>query len=157
VKLLMVCTGNICRSPTAEGVFRAFLRKHSLHEKVDVDSAGTHDYHAGSPPDRRAIAHALKRGYDLSAQRARQLTAGDYEVFDLLLAMDAGHLEIMRQQCPAEHRHKLHLFLEFGEGGDVPDPYYGGADGFERVLDMIEAASGGLLDHVRRHLLRVST
>jgi protein-tyrosine phosphatase len=150
MRVLFVCTGNICRSPTAEGVFRTFLLKELLQEEIHVESAGTHDYHVGEPPDRRAMAHALKRGYDLSAQRARQLCAGDFEQFDLLLAMDAGHLEIMRKQCPPAHRHKLRLFLEFGAGsGDVPDPYYGGPEGFERVLDMVEAACRGLLAHAR--------
>ncbi|HTP62873.1 MAG TPA: low molecular weight protein-tyrosine-phosphatase [Burkholderiales bacterium] len=156
MKVLMVCTGNICRSPTAEGVFRIFAEKEKL--SVTVDSAGTHDYHAGEPPDRRATAHARKRGYDISGLRARQVTLGDFMEFDLLLAMDRGHLQILRRMSPQEHRHKLRLFLEFAglKDADVPDPYYGGAEGFEQVLDMVEAASRGLATHVRGYL-RVST
>ena len=158
MKILMVCTGNICRSPTAEGVFRQVLIESSLDEKASVDSAGTHGYHAGEPPDRRATAHARKRGYDISGLRARQVVPGDFSEFDLVLAMDRGHLEILRRMSPQEHRHKLRLFLEFAgrEDADVPDPYYGGAEGFEQVLDMVEAASRGLAIHVRDYL-RVST
>ena len=157
MRVLFVCTGNICRSPTAEGVFRAYAEKENL--PVRVDSAGTHDYHAGEPPDLRATAHARNRGYDISGLRARQVVPGDFGAFDLLLAMDRGHLEFLQCMSPQEHRHKLRLFLEFaGQGNaDVPDPYYGGPGGFEQVLDMVEAASRGLLDHVRTHLLRVST
>ncbi len=157
MRVLFVCTGNICRSPTAEGVFRAFAAKENL--RVRVDSAGTHDYHAGHPPDLRATAHAGKRGYDISGLRARQVVLNDFEAFDLLLAMDRGHLEFLRRMSPQEHRHKIRLFLEFaGQGNaEVPDPYYGGPGGFEQVLDMVEAASRGLLDHVRTYLLRVST
>lgn len=157
--VLFVCTGNICRSPTAEGVFRKLLADNALEQKVRADSAGTHDYHVGQPPDRRATAHARGRGYDISGLRARQVVAADFAAFDLLLAMDRGHLEILQRMSPQEHRHKLRLFLEFsGQGNaDVPDPYYGGSEGFEQVLDMVEAASRGLLDHVRIHLLRVST
>ncbi len=153
----MVCTGNICRSPTAEGVFRVLAEQAGL--AVEVDSAGTHDYHVGSSPDQRASAHALRRGYDLSGLRARQVAQADFETFDLVLAMDRGHLRLMEGLCPAEHRHKLRLFLEFAgqPGADVPDPYYGGAERFEQVLDMVEAASRGLVHHVRAYLLRVST
>ena len=155
VSVLFVCTGNICRSPTAEGVFRQLLLKNGLQDKVRTDSAGTHDYHAGEPPDRRAIAHANARGYDISGLRARQVTARDFEDFDLVLAMDRGHLRFMEQLCAPQHRRKLRLYLDFAgvQGADVPDPYGGGADGFEQVLDMVEAASRGLLDHIRDHLL----
>ena len=158
MRVLFICTGNICRSPTAEGVFRFFLEKHLPDGKVEVDSAGTHDYHVGEAPDGRAIAHARRRGYDLSTLRARQLSARDFTEFDLLLAMDRGHLRILQRLCPAEHRAKLRLFRDFAgmAEADVPDPYYGAADGFEQVLDMVEAASRGLLDHVRTYL-RVST
>ena len=158
MKILMVCTGNICRSPTAEGVFRQVLAVNSLEKKVAVDSAGTHDYHAGEPPDARATAHARKRGYDISGLRARQVVPGDFTEFDLVLAMDRGHLEILRRMSPQAHRHKLRLFLDFAglKDADVPDPYYGGAEGFEQVLDMVEAASRGLATHVRDYL-RVST
>jgi protein-tyrosine phosphatase len=159
VSVIFVCTGNICRSPTAEGVFRQLLLKSALQDRVRTDSAGTHDYHAGEPPDRRAIAHANSRGYDISGLRARQVTARDFEDFDLVLAMDRGHLRFMELLCAPEHRSKLKLYLDFAgmKNADVPDPYGGGADGFEQVLDMVEAASGGLIDHIRDHLLCVST
>jgi protein-tyrosine phosphatase len=159
LSVLFVCTGNICRSPTAEGVFRALLEKHSLQDRVLADSAGTHDYHAGEPPDPRASAHALARGFDISGLRARQVTQRDFETFDLVLAMDRGHLRHMARICEPRHRGKLKLFLDFAgvPEADVPDPYYGGARGFEEVLDMVEAAARGLLDHVRDHLSRVST
>lgn len=155
--MLFVCTGNICRSPTAEGVFRAAAERQQL--RVHVDSAGTHGYHVGEPPDRRATEHARRRGYDLTGSRARQLVRRDFEEFDLVLAMDRGHLRFMERICAPQFRHKLKLFLDFAglNDADVPDPYYGGSDEFEQVLDMAEAASGGLLDHVRVHLLRVST
>jgi len=145
VKVLFVCTGNICRSPTAEAV----LRKMSFDEKIPlhVESCGTHDYHVGEPPDERAQQHAKGRGYDLSAQRARQVSEHDFEEFDLILAMDRGHLRILEGMCPARLRSKLQLFLP---GADVPDPYYGGAEGFERVLDLVEAACRGLLQDARK-------
>lgn len=157
MKILIVCTGNICRSPTAEGVLRHFAEKENL--PVQVDSAGTHDYHVGEAPDRRATAHARRRGYDISGLRARRIEPRDFEKFDLVLAMDCGHLGILERLSPPQHRHKLRLLLEFSglPDGEVPDPYYGGPEGFERVLDMVEAASRGLVDHVRVHLLRVST
>ena len=145
MKLLFVCTGNICRSPTAEAVFK----KLSISEKLDfeVDSCGTHDYHVGQAPDARSQEHARRRGYDMSAQRARQISTGDFGTFDLILAMDRGHLGLLERRCPAQHRAKLRLFL--GER-DVPDPYYGGADGFEEVLDLVESACAGLLQELRR-------
>ena len=155
--VLFVCTGNICRSPTAEGVFRSLAERSGL--AVKADSAGTHGYHVGEPPDRRSVAAARLRGYDLSQLRARLLAPEDFRAFDLLLAMDRGHLAALRQLSPPEHLGKLRLLLEFAgrPEGEIPDPYYGGGEGFERVLDLVEAASGGLLDHVRTHLLRVST
>ena len=126
---------------------------------VHVDSAGTHDYHAGEAPDRAAVAHALRRGYDISGLRARQVVKRDFEAFDMVLAMDRGHLLFMEELCAPEHRHKLRLMLDFAglEDNDIPDPYGRGPEMFELVLDMVEAASRGLLDHVRNHLLRVST
>ena len=158
MKILMVCTGNICRSPTAEGVLRKFLGDSSMHDRVQVDSAGTHDYHCGEAPDRRAVQHAKRRGYDLSRLRARQIQWRDFEEFDLLLAMDRGHLKMLQAHSPPQHRHKLKLYLEFAglPDTDLPDPYYGGPDGFEQVLDAAEAASRGLLEYVRSYL-RVST
>jgi len=152
MKVLVVCTGNICRSPTGEGVLKHLAGKENL--PIQFDSAGTHDYHVGEAPDRRAIAHAKKRGYDISALRARQVGAEDFEEFDLLLAMDRGHLRILERMCPARSRHKLRLFAA---GQDVPDPYYGGAEHFEAALDLIEDAARKLLVELRPHLLRVST
>jgi protein-tyrosine phosphatase len=143
-RVLFVCTGNICRSPTAEGVLRHLAKEAGID--VQVESAGTGDWHVGHPPDGRAQHHARGRGYDLSAQRARQVSAGDFERFDLIVAMDRGHLRVLQQQCPREHRAKLRLLVA---GRDVPDPYYGGADGFERVLDMVEGACRELLQEIK--------
>lgn len=156
IKVLFVCTGNICRSPTAEGVFRALAAAEGLAGHVATDSAGTHAYHVGEPPDGRSTAAALRRGIDLSDLRARKVRAGDYAEFDLVLAMDRGHADILRRQCPIDLADRVKLFLDFAPDlgiQDVPDPYYGGGDGFERVLDMIEAGSAGLLSHIRRDLL----
>src|SRR5262249_44243144 len=130
--------------PTGEGVLRHLARKENL--SLEFDSAGTHDYHVDEPPDRRAIAHAQKRGYDISALRARQVVPEDFEKFDLVLAMDRGHLKILERMCPAASRHKLRLFAA---GQDVPDPYYGGAEHFEQTLDLIEQAGKRLLDELR--------
>ncbi|HEX2199830.1 MAG TPA: low molecular weight protein-tyrosine-phosphatase [Burkholderiales bacterium] len=143
-KVLFVCTGNICRSPTAEGVLRHLAARMGV--ALHVESAGTHDYHVGEPPDRRALHHAKERGYDLSAQRARQLRERDFAEFDVLVAMDRGHLEILQAHCPPQHRWKLRMLVH---GHDVPDPYYGGAQGFEQVLDMVEAACVGLLHELK--------
>ena len=144
MKILFVCTGNICRSPTAEGVFREMARRQGL--RVHVESAGTHDYHVGEPPDERAQHHAKRRGYDLSEQRARHVSTGDFEAFDLIVAMDRGHLRLLQRACPPQHREKLRLFLA---DRDVPDPYYGGPDGFEQVLDLVEVACRDLLAEIR--------
>jgi len=141
--VLFVCTGNICRSPTAEGVLRHLAKQAGVD--VHVESAGTGGWHVGHPPDERAQHHARGRGYDLSAQRARQVGPRDFEAFDLIVAMDRGHLAALQAQCPREHRAKLRLLVP---GRDVPDPYYGGAEGFERVLDMVEAACAGLLREI---------
>ncbi len=153
-RILMVCTGNICRSPTAEAVLRKRLADSGLHRGVEVDSAGTVDYHVGSPPDHRAQAHAARRGYDLSRLRARHLRPADFEQFDLLLAMDADHLNHMLERCPQPYRDRIRLLLDFAprrpRGGEVPDPYYGAPAGFERVLDLVEEACIGLVDHLRR-------
>ena len=146
----MVCTGNICRSPTAEGVLRDKARAAGV--SIEVDSCGTHDYHIGEPPDRRSQAHARRRGYDLSAQRARQFEARDYARFDLIFAMDSRNLAQLQARCPAEHRHKLQRLLAYStldRDGDVPDPYYDGDAGFERVLDLIEDAADQLLHRLK--------
>jgi len=153
--VLMVCMGNICRSPTAEGVLRHLTREAELDELVHIDSAGTLDYHVGSPPDERSRRHALKRGYDLSALRARQVNRRDFERFDLILAMDWQNLEELRALCPPQHQHKLKRLMEFAPAGlseVVADPYYGGQESFEAVLDHVEQACRGVLNHVRREL-----
>ncbi len=155
VKVLFVCMGNICRSPTAQGVFETLVAKEGLAQQVEIDSAGTHAYHVGNPPDQRASQAALQRGIDLSAQRARKVLATDFLEYDYVLAMDRSNYEDLRALCHPDYEQRLHLFLEFapdtGER-DVPDPYYGGTEGFERVLDLIEAASIGLLADMRaRH------
>ena len=143
--------GNICRSPTAEAVFKHVVNEAGLSARIRSDSAGTHAYHIGDPPDARAQRHAAKRGYDLSALRARRVEAADFERFDYVLAMDETNLTALRRLCPAQYRERVKLFLEFApEAGrrDVPDPYYGGAQGFEDVLDLVELAAEGLLDHI---------
>ncbi|MBI0327929.1 low molecular weight protein-tyrosine-phosphatase [Burkholderia plantarii] len=147
-----VCLGNICRSPTAEGVMRAQVDAAGLAHAIEIDSAGTGDWHVGAPPDPRAQQAARSRGYDLSALRARQVEAADFARFDLLLAMDDANLAELRRRAPAELRHKLRLLMEFaGEGAarEVADPYFGGAQGFEQVLDQCEAACAGLLASLR--------
>ncbi len=151
--ILFVCTGNICRSPAAEGVLRDALRRAGLQEQVRIASAGTHGYHAGEPPDERAQRHAARRGYEIGALRARVVARSDFDEFDLILAMDRGHLRILQRLAPQAHRHKLRLFMEYAEGWseqEVPDPYYGGPEGFEQMLDMIEAGARGLLAALRR-------
>jgi protein-tyrosine phosphatase len=155
VRVLFVCMGNICRSPTAHGVFERLVRDAGLSEHVEIDSAGTHAYHVGEPPDPRAQSTALTRGYDLSAQRARRVRVEDFESFDFVVAMDAENLADLAAICPGEHREKLTLFMHYaGHLGEdeVPDPYYGGRQGFERVLDLVEAAAHGLLEQVRGRL-----
>ncbi|HQR02982.1 MAG: low molecular weight phosphotyrosine protein phosphatase [Proteobacteria bacterium] len=151
-RILFVCTGNICRSPTAEGVLRTLAAREGLSSEVEVDSAGTHDYHVGEPPDRRTVKAATRRGYDLSKLRARQVVAADFEHFDWILAMDQGHLKHLQSMASSFSRHKLALFLDCAEGTrgqDVPDPYYGGAEGFETVLDLVEQGAFGLLRTLR--------
>jgi protein-tyrosine phosphatase len=151
--VLFVCTGNICRSPTADGVMRRLVREAGLAQAIRVDSAGTHDYHVGEPPDPRAQEHARRRGYDLSGLRARRIEAGDFDAFELILAMDRGHLAILRRMArQPQQQDKLHLLMEYAlsrQLDEVPDPYYGGPGGFERVLDMVESAARGLLEHLR--------
>lgn len=148
--------GNICRSPTAEGVFRHVLTEAGLDDRVRVDSAGTHAYHVGEPPDRRSQAAAERRGIKLADIRARRVDASDFSVFDYVVAMDRLNLHTLAEIAADEHRSRLSLFLDYGSGSEqeVPDPYYGGASGFERVLDLIEEASRGLLETLRsRHNL----
>ena len=147
-RVLFVCLGNICRSPTAEAVFREILRREAPGLAIEVDSAGTHAYHAGSAPDERAIAAAARRGFDLTPLRARVVTMTDFERFDLLLAMDEQNYHQLRRMAPAPQRDRVRLFLDFApqlQRRDVPDPYYGGTTGFEEVLDLVEEAARGLL------------
>ena len=153
LRVLMVCMGNICRSSTAHGVLAQRVQAMGLQARVQVDSAGTHGYHAGEPPDARSQAHAARRGYDLSAQRARQLTAQDFHAFDLVLVMDAANERAARALCPLARRHVLHRLTDFctrHRASEVPDPYYGGSNGFEHVLDLAEDACDGLLAQLTR-------
>lgn len=147
--VLFICMGNICRSPTAEGVFRKLVLDAGLEEFIKVDSAGTHAYHEGSRPDRRALEAAARRGFKLDDIRSRPLKAEDFERHDHILAMDQDNLDILFQHASAEQQSKISLFLDFSPkyvGQEVPDPYYGGALGFEKVLDLVEEASRGLLE-----------
>lgn len=150
-RILMVCLGNICRSPTAEAVLRHRLQRTGLAADVLVDSAGTHAYHVGKAPDERAIAHAARRGYDLAGLRARRVAPQDFEQFDLVLAMDHDNLRALREAGPALAPGKLRRLMEFAPAGspaEVPDPYYGGAAGFERVLDLVELGCDGLVEYL---------
>ena len=148
IAVLFVCMGNICRSPTAEGMFRHHASEAGLSDRVFIDSAGTHAYHVGEPPDRRAVAAAERRGVSLSDLRARRVSDADFDRFDYIIAMDEDNVARLQEQGSPEHHAKVRLFLEFSSSGeqDVPDPYYGGAAGFERVLDLLEDASRGLLE-----------
>ena len=155
IKVLVVCTGNICRSPTGEGVLRQLAAKRGLAGRVRIASAGTHDYHVGECPDPRTLKHASGRGYDLSAQRAQQVSREHFHEYDYILAMDRTHMRILRGMAPAGAKARLGLFLEASgrwKGEDVPDPYYGGAEGFERVLDMVEEAAERWLDRIEAEL-----
>jgi protein-tyrosine phosphatase len=146
MKILFVCLGNICRSPTAEGVVRGIAAREFPGVPLEVDSAGTADYHVGEPPDRRSVAAARRRGYDIAGLRARQVTAADFSNFDHVLAMDRANLTEL-ERTGARGRARVGLFMEFarGEEAEVPDPYYGGIEDFERVLDLCEAGARGLL------------
>lgn len=147
-RILFVCTGNICRSPTADGIARHLAAEMGLAHRFEFDSAGTHSWHTGEAPDPRAQTAARKRGYDLSGLRARPVLDGDFDSFDLILAMDKGHLVWLKRECPRHLHGKLDLFLNYSErhaGEDVGDPYYGGPEGFEEVLDQCEDAVRGIL------------
>ena len=155
MKILFVCLGNICRSPTAEAVFREVAAREAPDLAITVDSAGSAGYHVGAPPDPRTCAAAARRGYDLSPLRARIVEPEDFERFDLILAMDRENLAALRSRAPKDMHERVRLFLEFAPElatSDVPDPYYGGPNGFEEVLDLVEAAAHGLLKHVRQQL-----
>ncbi len=155
VKVLFVCMGNICRSPTAQGAFEKQVEEAGLGDRVFIDSAGTHAYHVSEPPDHRAQQTAQRRGIDLSGQRARRAVIEDFDDFDYILAMDKSNYVDLLDVCPPEHQDKVYLFLSFAENADtdeVPDPYYGGHTGFERVFDLVEEASRGLMEHIRKQL-----
>lgn len=150
-RVLMVCLGNICRSPTAQGVLEHQVGKRGLGHLVEVDSAGTSGWHIGEPPDPRSINAALRRGYDLSTQRGRQVSEQDFAAFDYVLAMDEQNLQSLRALCPHNYGGYLGRLLDFAQNKqrrDVPDPYHGGSAGFELVLDLIEEACEGLLQHI---------
>ena len=155
IGVLFVCLGNICRSPTAHAVFAHRVAAQGLADRIRVDSAGTGDWHAGESPDERSQQHALRRGYDLAPLRARQVVAGDFREFEYVLAMDRSNLANLERMRPDGFKGELRLFLPYGTSDvlEVPDPYYGGARGFETVLDLIEDAADGLLDHLRRNRL----
>ena len=153
VNVLFVCMGNICRSPSAQGVFEKLLTEYSLLDKVFVDSAGTYGYHTGESPDKRAIAAAANRGIDISKQQARAVDLEDFEKFDLILAMDMSNLDALKQIAPANSKAKVKLLMDYSSSSkakEVPDPYFGGTQGFEVVLDLIQDASLGVLQEVRK-------
>lgn len=151
-RVLFVCMGNICRSPTAQGALAKALREQLPELAVEIDSAGTHAYHVGEPPDPRAQEAAARRGIELGDMRARRVEPGDFERFDLVLAMDKLNKAILEDMAPLELKSRVRLLLEFApalEHDEVPDPYYGGGNGFELVLDLVEGAAGGLVEHIR--------
>lgn len=153
VAVVFVCMGNICRSPTAEAVFRLYVARAGMAEQIAIDSAGTHDYHVGSAPDSRTQRAAEQRGFDMSDLRGRQVQAADFSRFDYVLAMDKANLAILNRIMPKDSPTQAHLLLEYAHHHterEVPDPYYGGEEGFERVLDMVEDAAAGLLQHIRQ-------
>ena len=155
VSVLFVCMGNICRSPTAEGMFRKHVEDAGLSDRIRVESAGTHAYHVGAPPDHRSQAAAARRGVTLGRIRARRVSEADFETFDYIFAMDKDNLGELLELAPEQHREKVTLFLDFagtGRTAEVPDPYYGGASGFELVLDLVEQASERLLQRIRSGL-----
>jgi protein-tyrosine phosphatase len=154
ISVLFICLGNICRSPTAEGVFRHLVDAAGLQNSIEIDSAGTHAYHVGEAPDWRSQEAALGRGIDMSKQKARAVCDEDFERFDYLLAMDESNLSALQRRKPSGSRSQVQLFLSYAPkmgASEVPDPYYGGESGFEHVLDLVQAAAAGLLGHIRRH------
>lgn len=155
MRILFVCMGNICRSPTAEGVFRHLVHERAPQLSLEIDSAGTHDYHVGEPPDSRAVSAAARRGVDLRGLRARQVSDEDFERFDLILAMDRLNYVALLERAPQAFHERIRLFGEFAGANaveDVPDPYYGGPLGFERVLDLAEEAAAGLLAEISQQV-----
>ncbi len=153
IGVLFVCMGNICRSPTAHGIFRQLVQDEGLEQQIEIDSAGTHAYHVGASADPRAQAAAVSRNIDLSDLRGRQVETGDFHRFDYILAMDNENLVILNDLCPVEAEEKLCLFMDFAPDygmREVPDPYYGGDRGFDQVIDMIEEASRGLMADIRQ-------
>jgi protein-tyrosine phosphatase len=152
--VLFVCMGNICRSPTAEGVFRHKVEQANLQDKISIDSAGTHAYHVGNSPDPRAQQAARRRNIDLSKQRARRVSVEDFTKFDYIIAMDDSNKHELLAICPAGYEDRIYLFLDFTEceETEVPDPYYGQGRGFEIVLNLVEEAAVGLLDHIRKNI-----
>jgi protein-tyrosine phosphatase len=156
IKVLFVCMGNICRSPTAEGVFRKLVEDAGLTEKFLIDSAGTIAYHINEPPDARSQRKAKEHGIDLSRQRARQVTPSDFRDFDYILAMDDDNMTSLQERCPAESLSKVQRLTDYAPNGQfdsVPDPYYGRGDGFQRVFDIVASASTGLLRHIQEEHL----
>ena len=155
-RVLFVCMGNICRSPMAEGVFRRRVKERAGHLRIKIDSAGTHSYHVGSAPDNRAQAAAARRGINIESLSARRVVVEDFERFDYILAMDSDNRYDLEDICPSGYEERLHMFMKFARNSgvtDVPDPYYGGGGGFETVLDLVEDAAEGLLQHLRREKL----
>jgi len=156
IKVLFICMGNICRSPTAHGVFQALVEKEGMSDIIEVDSAGTHAYHEGEPPDSRAQETARRRGFDLSTQRARRAIREDFHVYDYIVAMDQDNFHHLYRLSPEGMEEKIQLLMDYAPSfrtREVPDPYYGGTAGFERVFDMVEAAAEGLLNEIRqKHL-----
>lgn len=156
VSVLFVCLGNICRSPTAHGIFRNLVEREGLSDRIRVESAGTSGWHIGEPPDKRTMAAAKARGYDLSDLRGRAFEASDFAEFDYILAMDGDNFSVMQRMQPSHYQGYFGLFLEFStqtQYREVPDPYYGGSQGFETVLTLVEDACTGLLEYIKKHSL----
>ncbi len=154
ISVLFVCSGNICRSPTAQGIFESVLDKKGFLEAVKVDSAGLNKLHTGESPDKRAQRCAISHGYDISGQKTRSVKETDFADFDYILAMDKNHLTLLKRYCPEEHEHKMNLFLEFTKGlldKEVPDPYYGKKQDFDNVLKLCEMGVKSLLEHLRKN------